>query len=73
MAEVELKPCPFCGNLAQIKKRESVWEKKTWFSVRCITSQCCGHPIEPYELKSAALLMTLVVSKAVPNCLFWYN
>lgn len=49
MAENRLLPCPFCGNLAQIKKRESVWQKKTWFSVRCVTSQCYGHPREPYE------------------------
>lgn len=49
MAEIELKRCPFCGKLAQIEKRDSVWQKKTWFSVRCNTSQCCGHPREPYE------------------------
>ena len=57
MTKSNLLPCPFCGNLAQIKKRESAWEKKIWFSVRCITSKCCGHPREPneYDTKEKAI------------------
>lgn len=57
MNKVKLMPCPFCGNLAQIEKRESAWEKKTWFSVRCITSKCCGHPRESneYDTKEKAI------------------
>lgn len=57
MAEIKLKPCPFCGRAAQIEQRESVWQKKIWFAIRCTTSKCPGHPKDPceYDTKDKAI------------------
>lgn len=48
MAEDKLR-CPFCGQAAQIEERESVWQKKNWFAIRCTNRECPGHPKDPYE------------------------
>lgn len=57
MAEDKILYCPFCGQAAQIEKRESVWQKKFWFAVRCTTSKCPGHPKDPceYDTKDKAI------------------
>lgn len=57
MTEDKLLPCPFCGRPGQLEPKEVRYTRDTVFSVRCITSQCPGHPVMPvrYDSKNRAI------------------
>jgi hypothetical protein len=54
MENEEIKECPFCKNNAQIITKKDYLNKKTKYSIRCITSKCFGHPKEPIWFDSKA-------------------
>jgi hypothetical protein len=46
MGKDNLPICPFCGNKAQLET-ERYWAGGNIYYIRCMTSQCIGHPIKP--------------------------
>jgi Lar family restriction alleviation protein len=54
MTNEELKPCPFCGGEAEIKKTKQCWTEA--YSVVCKDKGCRGHAVKPLRDKEAAIV-----------------
>lgn len=50
----ELKPCPFCGGEAKIKKTQHILADT--YSVVCKDKECRGRAIKPLRDKEAAIV-----------------
>ena len=50
----ELKPCPFCGGEAEIKKTTQCLTEA--YSVVCKDKGCRGHAVKPLRDKEAAIV-----------------
>lgn len=56
MADTELKPCPFCGGVAEMqitKHCPSGFD----YTPRCINTSCCGRLQKKYTVRETAVYM----------------
>ena len=56
MKKTDLKPCPFCGGVAEMqvtKHTPSGFD----YTPRCKNTSCCGRLLKKYSTKEAAIAM----------------
>lgn len=56
MKQAELKPCPFCGGMAEIYETPHI-PRGTDYTPRCKNPSCCGRSTKKYSMKETAIMM----------------
>lgn len=56
MSNCELKPCPFCGDVAEMYKTPHI-PKETDYTPRCTNPSCCGRTTKKYLTEETAIYM----------------
>lgn len=52
----ELKPCPFCGGMAEMQVTQHIPRGKD-YTPRCRNTSCCGRLTKKYAEKETAVFM----------------
>jgi hypothetical protein len=56
MNETELKPCPFCGGVAEMKISKHT-PSGFDYTPRCLNTSCCGRLQKKYTVRETAVTM----------------